>query len=59
MAGTTRRRYREPVWKGMVENFLDTRKDDIQKLLKEYNIPQVLSDGSVSIGDEKFVRNSL
>lgn len=50
-------RYREPIWKNMVENFLTNSKDDIQSLMSQYNIPQVLEDGSVLIGNEKFVRN--
>ena len=32
------------------------RKDKIQDLMSQYNIPQVLADGSVLIGKEKFVR---
>ena len=49
-------RYREPVWKSIVESFLDNRKDKIQELISQFNIPQVLADGSVLIGKEKFVR---
>ena len=51
-------RYREPAWKNVVESFLDNRKDKIQELISQYNIPQVLADGSVLIGKEKFVRTS-
>ena len=50
-------RYREPAWKNVVESFLDKRKEKIQDLISQYNIPQVLADGSVLIGKEKFVRN--
>ena len=32
-------------------------KEKIQDLISQYNIPQVLADGSVLIGKEKFVRN--
>ena len=49
-------RYREPAWKKMVEDFLNKRKDKIQSLISLYNIPQVLEDGSVLIGKEKFAR---
>jgi quinoprotein dehydrogenase-associated probable ABC transporter substrate-binding protein len=49
-------RYQEPAWKNMVESFLSKRKNEIQDLISEYNIPQVLDDGSVLIGNEKFVR---
>jgi quinoprotein dehydrogenase-associated probable ABC transporter substrate-binding protein len=49
-------RYREPVWKNMVEKFLVERKVEIQALISQYNIPQVLEDGSVLIGNKKFVR---
>ncbi len=50
-------RYREPEWKKMVQSFLDNEKDMIQNLISQYNIPQVLQDGSVLIGDEKFARS--
>ena len=49
-------RYGEPIWKNMVEDFLEKRKFDIKNLISQYNIPQVLDDGSVLIGREKFVR---
>ena len=52
-------RYREPIWKGMVESFLDRKKEDIQEIITQFNIPQVLADGSVLIGNKKFVRSPI
>jgi len=49
-------RYREPEWKARIEDFLQRRKPDIDKVLTDYGVPMVQEDGSVLISGERFTR---
>jgi quinoprotein dehydrogenase-associated probable ABC transporter substrate-binding protein len=49
-------RYREPEWKAKVEDFLTRRKADIDKVMADYGVPLVQTDGSVLVNGERFDR---
>ena len=49
-------RFREQEWKAKVEDFLTRRKADIDKILADYGVPLVGSDGAVLIAGERFER---
>lgn len=49
-------RYREPEWKAKVEDFLTRRKADIDKVMADYGVPLVQTDGSVLVDGERFDR---
>lgn len=49
-------RYREPEWKAKVEDFLTRRKADIDKVMADYGVPLVQTDGSVLVNGEHFDR---